>query len=599
VTAEPKIKAITNRKFEVTNTRKLFLAILSLAIFQNANAQNSINANPAEMSDFRAGFVNPAIISFQDAHVALGGKLFHLGFVENHSSPFRQGVASLALPFGVSNMMGLGIQAQYFNSPLYSQSNLGFAITRRVHGIFAIGAKINVFNHAYNEDSFDLVDANDPVFANGSSKWSASVGLGVAAMPYPFLTLGIGIDHINRPNISLAGDEVYQPFKANFGAVLTLGMVQTSISAAYEDNELLPKISIGTFPGQLGLVRLGLNENAIAAEAQLRITGPLSLNYSYDYTLFDNEGIGFGSHQLTLIHEFDRQGNLPKIKMPGEFAAPFVAPDLGLLEQSRFAVDPSSNKLEIIDKTITRHIDPNINEEALAQLTLYDLGILDSSRAEAIVTFEKDTVDMDIVPAIVDANFSGAYIDFIRSLNEKGIRAQIITPKESRLRAAGIKKYFGSDSTLAFVEPVYFSKADSALANQKLTAESIKTQEALTVLSPSITTFSIMPVSLESYAQNWRLKIESEDGDEIRTFAGNGMPPAEIKWDWRGDSGQVIAPGIYYYALQWLDSSGKNHTTDRSPISAQRIIRNITIEITHQPKAIGDDVNEIDLILKK
>ncbi len=577
--------------------KRTLLILFALAV--NAAAQNLITANPAEMGDFRSAFVNPGIISFQDAHAALGGKLFHLGFVENHTSPFRHGLMSLVLPFGIDDMTGLGIQAQYFNSPLYSQSNLTFALTRRFRGVFGLGVKVNVFNHAFNENNFDLVDADDPVFAGGTSKWNASLGAGVAFMPYSFLTLGVGIDHINRANISLSGDAVYQPFKAYLGAVATFGLLQASVSAAYEDHELLPKISIGTFPGQLGLLRVGVNQNAFEAEAQLRITGPLSLNYSYDYTLFDNQGIGFGSHQLTLIHEFDRQRSLPKIKLPEEFAAPFVPPDKILREESRFAVHPTSRQLDIIDKRITRHIDPGISEEALAQLTLYDLGILDSSRAEAIVPFEKDTLDLDAVPAIVDVNLSAPYLEFIRSLNERGIRAEIITSKESRLRAAGMRKYFGSDSTLAFVEPLYPSPADSALANEKLPPQSIKTQESMTVLAPRSTSFTIIPVSLESYAQNWRLVIESEDGDEIRGYAGSGMPPQEIEWDWRDHSGRVIAPGIYYYSLHWSDSRDQPHATDKNPIFVKKIVRSITIEITHQPKAIGDDVHEIDLILKK
>jgi hypothetical protein len=300
-----------------------------------------------------------------------------------------------------------------------------------------------------------------------------------------------------------------------------------------------------------------------------------------------------------LIHDFDRGRELPKFAVPKEFRAPFIPPDKGLLEQSRFAVHTTSNKLDIIDKHITRQIDPNIQPKALAQLTLYDLGILDSSRAEAIVPFATDTLDMDVVPAIVDANLSEAYLDFIQSLNARGIRAQIITPKESRLRAASMKKYFESDSTLAFVEPVYFSPADSTLANEKMQPAAVKTSESMTVLAPRAMAFTIMPVSLESYAQNWRLVIESENGDLIRGFAGTGMPPQEIEWDWRDLSGRVIVPGVYYYALHWQDSRNKNHVSDMNPISVQRIIRNITIEITHQPKAIGDDVDEIDLILKK
>lgn len=582
--------------------KNLFCLITLTAILfsvERSLGQNMLIANPAELSDFRSAFVNPAIISFQDPHAALGGKLYHVGFVEGQSSPFRQGIASLALPFGISDATGFGVQMQYFDSPLYTQSNISFGITRRFRHVFAFGVKMNIFNHGFNRENFDLIDENDPVFANGTSKWSTSFGLGAAMMPASFVTFGVGLDHINRANVSLTNDDVYQPLQAYLGAVFNFGFLQAGVSAVLEEGEIRPKTSIGSFASQMGFFRLGYADRALQAEGQLRITGPFSLNYSYDYTLFDNQGVGGGSHQFSVIYDFGRQRDLPKIEIPDDFKVEFRAPDRSFLEESRFYVYPTTDKLEIIEKRITRHIDPMVKPEALAQLSLYELGILDSSRTEEYLPFEKDTVDIGAVPAVIDASLSSSYEDFIQNASQKGVKTEVVTSKETMMRAAALKKRFTEESAPKFVEPVYASSADSARLNERVGQQPIKTRETLTVLSQRATRFSVMPVALSAQVQSWRLVLTNADGQEIRSFAGIGMPPEELEWDWRDQAGNLIVPGNYYFHLEWQDSRGESHQSDKNVIVVQKIFRNITIEITHNPKPIGADVDEIDLILKK
>ncbi len=578
-----------------------FLIILTTILFsvERLRGQNMLIANPAELSDFRSAFVNPAIISFQDPHAALGGKLYHVGFVESQSSPFRQGFASLALPFAISSAMGFGIQMQYFDSPLYTQSNISFGITRRFRHVFAFGVKMNIFNHGFNRENFDLVDENDPVFANGTSKWSTSFGLGAVMMPASFVSFGVGLDHINRANVSLTNDDVYQPLQTYLGAVFNFGLLQASVSALYEEGKFRPKTSIGSFASEMGFFRLGYTDKAVQAEGQLRITGPFSLNYSYDYTLFDNRGVGGGSHQFAVIYDFGRQRDLPKIEIPNDFKVEFQSPDRSFLEESRFYVYPTTAKLEIIEKRITRHIDPTVKPEALAQLSLYELGVLDSSRTEEYLPFVKDTVDMDAVPAALDASLSSSYEDFIQNASQKGVKTEVVTSKETVMRAAALKKQFTDDATVQFVEPVYASSADSARLNERVGKQPIKAQETLTVLSQRATRFSVMPVALNAQVHSWRLVLTNANGQEIRSFTGRGMPPEEVEWDWRDQAGNLVAPGNYYFHLEWQDSRSKSHQSDKNVIAVQKLIRNITIEITHKPKPIGADVDEIDLILKK
>ncbi len=589
-----------------TYTRLIFL-LGALAFTGNATGQNLIIANPAEMTDFRAAFVNPSILAFQESHAALGGKVFHVGFTDGAANAFRTGYVSLVLPTGVSSETGLGLQAQYFNTPLYSQSNISFALSRRFRHIYSFGLRFNIFSRSYNQDKFDLVDSDDPVFRNGVTQWAGTFGAGVSIFPLPFLSLGIGVDHINRANISLGDDTTYQPLAGYAGFALTAGMVQISVSSSYEDGEWLPKTSIGTTVRRKGYAMIGYGQNAIQAEGQWRISGPLSLNYNYEHTLFDNESLGSGSHAVTLIHEFNRQRELPKFELPDEFKAEFNAPDKRMDKADQFYVYSLVDKLEIIEKKLTRVIAPDITPEQLSQLTLNELGIIDSSGTETASPYDGVPVDLGLMPATLDAPISEEYEKYINNvslvINDKGTRARVIAPKESYLRAAGLRKFFTLDSlsakNLAFLEPVYKSYSDSLHAAKTLGSRPLKNNETLVTLSAQSTVFQITPISNVLKPTSWRLVIQAGDGREVKSFAGTGMPFTELRWDWRDTLGNLVAPDVYTYQLEWQDENNLRNTTNKKYIAVRKLLRHVNIEVRHKPIGSGVDADEIDIILKK
>jgi len=586
----------------------LFALCACCAVVGRSNAQNLVIGNPAEEMDFKSAFVNPAVISFHDKYVAVGGKVFHLGFVEGETSPFRQGLVSLILPFGLNSQTGFGIQGQYFNTPLFSQSNISFVLSRRFRHNYSFGLKFNIFSKSFNRANFDLVDQDDPVFRNGTSQWAATFGAGFFMFPWPNLSVGIGIDHINRADISLNSDNVYQPMAGYIGAVVHVGLLRASFSTTYEEGRFLPKTSIGTGMSDLGYFNVGFNANAFEAEGQLRITGPLSLNYSYEYTLFDSEGFGQGSHQVTLIHRFGQQRDLPKFEIPPQLLLSFQPPDKSYISESKFYVLPTVEKLEIIEKKLTRKIDTDVDPKALAQLSAFDLGILDAGQEEKALPFEKRPVDIARIPEVEDANLSENYQSFIKQVAEKldgetDLQANIVTPKKSYMRAAGLKKYFLNDTlsavNLRFVEPVYTSYEDSLLAETKIGTRGIRRREALTALSAASTTFQIIPVSPALRAVSWQLIIQNSHKLAVKTFSGSGSPDAEVNWDWRDQKGELVQPGVYACYLEWQDEQGNYHQTEERFLTVQKIIRHITIEISHKHKDIGEDADEINIILNK
>lgn len=590
-----------------------FFRLFSLAAFILINAsvaltQNLILANPAEVLDFRASFVNPAILSFQKPHAAIGGKIFHLGFVQGDSSPFRQGYVSLGLPFAATRNLGLGVQAQYFNTPLFSQSNISLLLARKLGYNYSVGLRFNLFSRSFNQDNFDLVDQNDPVFSNGTTQWAGTFGIGAAFLPFPFLTLGVGIDHLNRANISLIGDDVNQPISGYLGAVLNVGLLRASVSASYEDNQWLPRTSIATDIRDKGYAMVGFSDNAIQAEGQLQISGPLSLNYNYEYTLFDSDGIGQGSHAITLIHTFDREKGLPKFEIPDDYKVEFRPPNRASSVESGYYVYSIIDKLDIVEKKLTRVIAPNISKEQLAQLSWNEIGVLDSSRVEPTSSYEEKPVDLGRIPATLEASLSKNYEEFVESIpgdlkeNDK-LKARVITDKQSYLRAAGLRKHLPDDpgkqtSRVRFVEPRYKTYQDSLNATQKIGQRRILPAESLTSLSAKSTTFEITPVSRMKPPQRWQLAVKDVRGHEVRRFAGQGIPVPEIRWDWRDSDGHLVSAGVYSYQLEWWDNQGSRQESLQKYLSVQKLIRHIKIEVTTDNKKVGADADEINIILK-
>lgn len=586
----------------------LLTTSLLLGACSTLAAQNMVVANPAEMTDFRSSFVNPSALAFQTSHAALGGKLFHLGFSDGQTSPFRLGYVSLALPEGVGTNMGLGLQAQYFDSPLYLQSNISFVLSKRIKHIYSVGLRFNIFSRSYNRDNFDLVDPDDPVFRNGVTKWAGTFGAGVSMFPLPFLSLGIGIDHINRANISLNNDSVFQPLAFYGGANLNLGMFMASFSAQYEDGRWLPKTSFGTSIRKQGYAMLGYDQNSFQVEGQWRIGGPLSANYTYEFTIFDNEATGsMGSHALTLIHEFDHQDDLPKFEMPDEFRADFQAPQKELKVKPKFYVYSIVEKLEIIDKKLRRVISSEVTPEQLQQVTRRELGLLDSTSKEQHIPYEEENIDLAKIPAMMDATISDGYRNFLKKMsddiNEKSVKAKVVTSKGSYLRAAGLRQHFRVEPSkaegLEFLEPVYDSPLDSMQANSKLAGRMLQPYETMTTLSAPSTTFKISPISEMEQPRKWWLKVRNASDQEIKSFEGVGMPTDELRWDWRDRMGNLIVPGVYTYVLEWQDANNHVFMTQPKYISVQKLIRNITIEVTSKPKDTGVDADEIEIILKE
>jgi hypothetical protein len=99
--------------------------------------------------------------------------------------------------------------------------------------------------------------------------------------------------------------------------------------------------------------------------------------------------------------------------------------------------------------------------------------------------------------------------------------------------------------------------------------------------------------------KKWTLVVEDANGRTVRKFEGDGMPPADIKWDWTDSSGKIVKMGMYSYYLDWYDVNNDLHTSDKRFLSVQKLHRHIKVEITNKPKSKGVNADEINIILKE
>jgi hypothetical protein len=206
----------------------------------------------------------------------------------------------------------------------------------------------------------------------------------------------------------------------------------------------------------------------------------------------------------------------------------------------------------------------------------------------------------------MEANLSQNYERFInkisKDINQGKIKTRVIAPKVTYLRAAGLRKHFNVDSwnlrNLGFMEPVYISKIDSIKVNQKLGSRTLRPFETITALSAQSTVFQISPISNVDGPEDWRLVVKDRKDREVKSFTGNGKPQTEIRWDWKDSRGDLVNPGIYSYQLEWFKDS-KREITPKKYITVKKLLRHIKIEISNEQKDIGDDTDEIDIILKK
>jgi hypothetical protein len=588
---------------------KTFLVLVIICPIFPGSAQNLLQPHPLDVRSGQAHLLNPSIISYQPGMVQAGMRVFHLGFLEGSAAQFRLNYVSLVLPRWLPEELAFAVHAQSLNMPIYSQSYVSFAASRRFKNFFSAGLKAGLLSKSYDRDEFNLVDPDDPVFKNQKGFTRLDLGAGVTFWPLPSVSISLSRDHLNQPNVALGQAKFNLKGESQLALRYHFGNIQTAFITQRDGQSLRAGGFFQYDDPAWGFLRLGIDKIAVNLESRLQLYGPVSLNYAINYPTADLRGETSGSHEFSLVFELDRLSPLPKMETPPPFRYTFTAPPAFSPPAPRAYLRAENEVLEITARRLQRIIEPDVPTHALAALSAYDLGVFDSS-------FVSKNFSFNITP-IADADtsvkllglYSNDYRYSLRQLSENlgkapEATATIVTNPLAQSRALGLRNYlsentaFGSNKIQIGV-PNFANRLDSLRASRRAGNRLIVPREEVLALNPQAAIFHIATANFSAPPQRWQLTVETETGVTVWKMEGTGWIPQQLVWNWRDNAGRVVAPGYYRYAMSWQTANGALYSSPAGRFYVKKFQRTITIRVSRKFDGLPQPADDVKMILNR
>ncbi len=585
----------------------ILLILFISAVASKVQSQDFISGPSTSTLDSKALLGNPALISFQRPQVALGIKTHYSGFSDSSESGFRQGYFVASLPGIRGSRFGAAAHARYFNSPIFTRSQLSSSFSVRLWHRVSIGVTGSLHHVGYNRDNFVDFDFGDPVFQNGYSRNTFNSAAGIYARPLSNVELALGARNLNEPDISLSGNGVKEPLEF-FGALsYRYDIVRGTVEFVNDRYGLDTRVHLEAFSTEGYFARMGTNMSFDRGyiEAQMHVYGGVSINYQFEMPFNDVLSETYGSHMFSLVYEFNRVSPLPQ-RRPAAVAMPEVARSrTDAVLPSAIVLTSSTDHLEYKEVTLTRRIDTTtVTEEDLLHLTAYDIGNLDHQQDYYRMPYSGRRPDTAPLPAgaapepVITDNYRNT-LDFIRDhILSNDRMMELVVEDGTQVRAAGLREQFRRQSGRDIpVSVTYRSQQADSMRHATPVNPELLADQQVTVLTPE--NALIRPVNATgSSASEWALRIYAANGQVINEIQGASDLPDIIEWNWQLADGSIIPPGLYTYSLHWADDNGFWQETRSRYLYVQKITRNITIDISKDLEKIHSDPDRIELILK-
>jgi hypothetical protein len=114
------------------------------------------------------------------------------------------------------------------------------------------------------------------------------------------------------------------------------------------------------------------------------------------------------------------------------------------------------------------------------------------------------------------------------------------------------------------------------------------------ILNPEQVTVHLLSPYLEDTGGVWTLTVAEQSGDIVKTFSGSGAPPHQLDWQWLDDQGEPLDQGMYTLRLQW-DAQDGTYQSNKQTFSVSKTLREVTIEVTRNPKALDEPADALEL----
>jgi hypothetical protein len=558
------------------------------------NGQNIISADPSDTFDYKSIFINPAVIPFQHRQIMLGMKVYQFGFLKSQDLGLRNSYFSLSLPEAFSGLINLGITGQNFSVPLYDQTSFSVLMARRPIERMSIGIKYNLFAKSYHKGEFDLVNPNDPVFADGTLKLAHSLGAGIIFFPWSTLVIGFSCDHLNRPDVSLFQDNFKQPMVYDFGFRYSWTFFSSSIYLNYLQQHWQMNWLFETRPSASSTLKLGYVQQAAKFAVKLNLVKGLSMSYAFDYPFYEVNQISHGSHQVGFMYDLDHRDRIKKLQYSNYKKGNFPIFNL----PSQFFVEIETDKLEIISQKIVRSVDEEIPDAALKNLTEVELAINDSSLNMEHIYGHGYLPNQNLGSLYTSAKYSPKYESWLAdNFRSKKINSfSFIADLNSVQRAEQLRDFL-ADHTSFSDRPIEIKHTEYAPVAKRLEPQLLHRlgKTKCYTLKPEMVSFNISAIKMRKYSGKWKLVISDCSDNEVKTFYGKGGVPEKILWDWRDNEGNLIKPDIYYYSFQWEDRNNKSCKTQPLMFSVTRVSRTLNIDIRTKPEKQNDPGGVVEI----
>ncbi|MDZ7266879.1 MAG: type IX secretion system membrane protein PorP/SprF [candidate division KSB1 bacterium] len=586
--------------------RKTSALLVVALLAATAPAQNLLAPRPLDLWSGHASLSNPAAISYQRSMLQAGMRFYHLGFIEGAAARFRLNYISLVLPRWLPQELAFAAHAQNLSLPLYNQTYFSAAVSRRLSPLLAVGLKAGVLTRSYDQSEFVLLDANDPVFARGRSKSALDLGVGLTFRPLSFVSFAFSRDHLNQPNLALGQPALRLQAENHLALALHLGNVQTALINTRARGAAHTGGFVEWSRPELGFARFSRDQHGWQLEARSRLYGPLSLNYTFDYPGNELAGNTTGSHEFAFVLEFDRVLRLPRIEPAPQFDYPFTASPDHILTTARALVRAEAEEMQIVAQRLERVIAPDVPTHALAALSVYDLGTLDTTLQALPAVMPVNTVAF----ADTAAQLAGSYSTFYRQtlgqlsrslLQTPATAATIVANPQTMSRALALKNYLGKSARgeLQVGLPRFASVQDSLRFHRRLGRSALLPQEERVTLSPSAAVFQIISANFHAPPRRWELVVETAAGEPVWSLAGHGRLPNQMVWNWQKKDGRVVTPGYYHYYLTWEENNGAPGKSPQRRLYVRKLQRTVKIEVKRKLEASAEPADAIEVILHR
>jgi hypothetical protein len=579
----------------------LLALLLLLPLFaHDVRAQDLYMGNPADPALLEAAFSNPALNAYIKDRIALALTSHQVGIAGGFFA-IRSGIISYHFPW---QLRGVAAAVQFLKVGLYSENDFRVSYGRRVLGPVSLGGNLDVFTHSYDRSAFYMFDDRDPVFRNGTTKAGVSFGFGLTAEPYPSVTVGLALEHINQPNLAFGDGNYDQPLVFALGvkwhlrgfnatsAVKSLPVTGYSLNAGGDAAEKMLKYTAagGEVPVGRGAVRFNSDASAALIEAEVPLYGDLFINYRYSYPLTAINLASTGTHRFGFMFDFNRLPPLPQ--MPSLPELPRIQTEilpLSAVPRPLYYVYADADSVNVMTLHVRRNIEAGVSRRSLALMFPEDLGNLQASQTPAPL---HELNPLKVRDPLVRPHglYSPGYRTALEGISQQlqspdsKVKQEVISFPGAEKRAnALVNTLTGDHLAVPNNVPIFTTSAPQQSADSVQNAIS-ETEDIQQLVLPGRTTFHVIPVFQPDSISRWALEIRNANEADVKTLSGIGAPPDTLTWAWLDAHGKLVPSGIYHYVLSVMDGGGRTTVSDRGQFEVIYQSQSLSIDVTRKSR---------------